>query len=171
MIWVNIIAILILIFSFIGGLKEGAVKQFANLLALFIAIPLAGLSYHLLSTVLAFLPGTNWENFFGFFITLAIFSALLQLLFLLPRKIAQKIWKKGMLFRLLGGGLNILNTGMSMVVFALALGTYPIIDWLARVVVNAGMVTWLVNTLGFVQALLPEEFHGAAALILIGIGG
>ena len=171
MIWVNIIAIIILIFSFIGGLKEGAVKQFANLLALFIAIPLAGLSYHLLSTVLAFLPGTNWENFIGFFVALAVFSVILQLLFLVPRKIAQKIWKKGTLFRLLGGGLNILNAGIGMVVFTLALGTYPIIDWLARVVLNASVVMWLVNTLSFIQAMLPEEFHGAAALILIGIGG
>jgi len=166
MIWVNIIAILILIFSFIGGLKEGAVKQFVNLLAIIIALPLAGLSYHLPATVLAFLPGTKWENFVGFFVTLAVFSVILQLLFLVPRKIVQIIWKKGMLFRLLGGGLNVLNAGIGMVVFALALGTYPIIDWLARVVVNAGAVTWLVNSLGFIQAMLPADFQHAATLIL-----
>ena len=78
MLWVNIIAIIILFFSFIGGLKEGAVKQFVNLLAAIIAIPLAGLSYHLLATVLAFLPGTNWENFIGFFVALAVFIAMVN---------------------------------------------------------------------------------------------
>ena len=166
MLWVNIIVIIILFFSFIGGLKEGAVKQFVNLLAIIIALPLAGLSYHLLATILAFLPGTKWENFVGFFVTLALISVILQLLFLVPRKIAQKIWKKGMLFRLLGGGLNILNAGIGMVVFALALGSYPVIDWLAQAIVNASVVVWLVNSLGFVQTMLPEEFQGAATLIL-----
>ena len=85
----------------------------------------------------------------------------------MPRKIAQKIWKKGILFRLLGGGLSILNAGIGMVVFALALGSYPIIDWLAQAVVNAGVVIWLINTLGFVQSMLPAEFQNATTLTLI----
>ena len=57
---VDIIVIIILILSFVGGLKDGAVKSFFSLLALVIAIPLTGLSYRLLATILSFLPGTNW---------------------------------------------------------------------------------------------------------------
>ena len=47
--WVSIIAIIILILSFLGGMKDGAVKTFSSLVALIIAIPLAGLSYRLIA--------------------------------------------------------------------------------------------------------------------------
>ena len=157
--WFDIIVIIILVLSFLGGLKEGAVKTFFSLVALIIAIPLAGLSYHLIATLLSFLPGTNWENFFGFFITMAIISVILHFIFFLPRKIIQKIWKKGMLFRLLGGALNILGAIIGMVVFTLVLLAYPIFDWLERWVSSSGILASLVDAFGFVQSMLPEVFR------------
>jgi uncharacterized membrane protein required for colicin V production len=156
---IDIFVIIILILSFIGGLKDGAVKSFFSLLALIIAIPLAGLSYRLLATLLSFLPGINWENFIGFFITFGIIIAILHLIFLLPRKIIQKIWKKGCLFRLLGGFLNTFGAGIGMVVFTLLLRAYPIFDWLERWVSSSGVLMWLVKALGFVQSMLPELFQ------------
>ena len=157
--WFDIIVIIILILSFFGGMKEGAVKNFFSLVALLIAIPLAGLSYHLIATLLSFLPGTNWENFFGFFITMGIISVILHLIFLLPRKIIQKIWKKGILFRLLGGVLNIFGAGIGMAVFTLVLRAYPIFDWLERWVSSSAILMWLVDKFGFVQAMLPEALQ------------
>jgi uncharacterized membrane protein required for colicin V production len=164
--WIfDVIAILALIASFIGGLKDGAVKTFFSLLALIIAIPLAGLSYHLLATVLSFLPGTNWENFLGFFITMVIIGIILHLIFLLPRKLIRKIWEKGCLFRLLGGVLNVFGTGIGLTVFAPVLRTYPIFDWLERWVINSGVMMWLVDKFGFVQSMLPEIFRQIATSV------
>jgi uncharacterized membrane protein required for colicin V production len=165
--WLDIIVIIILILTFIGGLKEGAVKSFFSLVALIIAIPLTGLSYHLISKILSFLPGTNWENFFGFFITMAIISVILHFIFSLPRKFLQKIWKKGCLFRLLGGILNVLGGSIGMTVFTLVLKVYPILDWLERWVSSSGILTWLVNSLGFIQSMLPEIFRKTSTLITI----
>lgn len=162
MIWVNIIAVLILIFSLLGGLKEGAVRQFFNLVVLLIAIPLTGLSYHLLANLLSFLPGENWENFVGFFIALAIISVILHLIALLPRKIVQKIWRKGLFFRLLGGALNVVNASIGMVVFTLVLLAYPIFEWLERWVAGSGVLMSLVNIFAFVQSILPQVFQSAA---------
>ena len=162
MIWVNLIAVLILIFSLVGGLREGAVRQFFNLLALIIAIPLTGLSYHLLTNLLSFLPGENWENFIGFYITLAIISVILHLIALLPRKIVQKIWRGGLLFRLLGGALNVVNASIGMVVFTLVLLAYPIFDWLERWVAGSGVLISMVNIFAFVQSMLPQVFQSAA---------
>ena len=164
---VSIFVIIILILSFIGGLKEGTVKNFFSLIALIIAIPLTGLSYHLIAAILSFLPGINWENFIGFWITIAIISAILHLVFLLPRKLIQKIWEKGCLFRLLGGILNVFNACIGLTVFALVLRTYPIFDWLATVVANSGVLIWLVAKLGFVQSMLPEIFHKTSTLVTI----
>ena len=165
MIWVNIIASLILLFSLIGGLKEGAVKQLFYLIALFIAIPVAGISYHLLANLLSFIPGENWENFLGFFIMLALISVILYFVFLLPRRFAQKVWKKGLLFRLIGAALNIFNAAIGMVVFTLVLGAYPIFGWLEQAVTGSGILTWLVVHLSFVQAMLPEVFRQAATMV------
>ena len=169
MILVDIIAVIILILSLLGGLKEGAVKHFFNLLVLIIAIPLAGFCYHLIAIVLSFLPGENWENFVGFFIALALISVILHFVVLLPRKIIQKLWKRGLFFRLLGGALNIVNAGIGLTVLTLAVGAYPIFDWLERAVANSGILMWLVETMGFVRAMLPAAFQDAATLMVAGL--
>ena len=169
MILVDILAVIILIFSFLGGLKEGAVKHFSNLIVLIVAILVAGHYYHLIAIILSFLPGANWENFVGFFIALVLVSVILHFIFLLPRKIVQKVWRKGALFRLLGGALNIVSASMGMAVFALAVGAYPIFGWLERAVVGSGVLTWLVEHLNFVQAMLPEAFQSAATLMVAGL--
>ncbi|MFQ5996537.1 MAG: CvpA family protein [Dehalococcoidales bacterium] len=168
MIWVSIIAVIILILSFFGGFREGAVKQLFNLVILIIAIPLTGLSYHLIAALFSFLPGENWENFFGFFITLAIISVILHFIALLPRKIVQKLWRRGLFFRLIGGALNVLNASIGMVVFTLALLAYPIFDWLERWVAGSSVLASLVEIFGFVQAMLPEVFQHAATLAVAG---
>ena len=71
--WVNLIAIIVLVASFFSGMKEGAVKSFFSLVGLIISIPLAGLSYHLLTGVLTFLP-KPWDGFIGFLATMGIIS-------------------------------------------------------------------------------------------------
>lgn len=165
MIWVSIIAVIILILSFFGGLKEGAVKQFFNLVVLLIAIPLAGFSYRLLAALLSFLPGENWENFFGFLIALALISVILHFIALLPRRIIQKIWKRGLFFRLLGGVLNVIHASLFLVVFTLILLAYPIFDWLERAVAGSAVLASLVEIFGFVQSMLPEVFQSAAMTV------
>ena len=168
MIWVNILAVIILILSFFGGLREGAVKQSFSLLVLIIAIPLAGISYRLLAIILSFLPGENWENFVGFFIALVLISVILHFIVFLPRRLVQKIWRRGLFFRLLGGVLNAINASIFLVVFTLALLAYPIFNWLERAVANSGVLMGLVNMFGFIQAMLPEAFRGAAGLMVAG---
>ena len=164
MIWVNILAGLILFFSFIGGLRDGAVKSFFSLIALLIAIPLTGISYRLLANILSFLPGESWENFIGFFVTLALISIILYFVFLLPRRLIQKTWNKGVPFRLVGGALNIFNSAIGIAFFALLVRAYPVFGWLKQAVMDSSILTWLVVNLSFVQTMLPEVFQDAVVL-------
>ena len=164
--WVDIVVIIILCLSLFGGLKEGAVKQFFSLLILFIAIPLTGQLYYLLATALSFIPGTNWENFIGFFITLAIISVIFHFIFLIPRNFTAKVWKKGLVFRILGGAFNAFGACIGFAVFTLVLGAYPVIDFAARAVADSGVLMWLAEHLSFVQAMLPEVFRNAAGLVV-----
>ena len=162
---VSLFVLFILLVSVFAGLKEGAVRHFFNLVAVLVAIYIAGLAYHLISGLISFLPGENWGDFIGFFITFAIVTALMHLAFLLPRRIIQKIWKRGLIYRLLGGALNAVNASIGLVVFALALFAFPIFDWLARWVAGSSVMSSLVNVFGFIQALLPEVFRAAATVV------
>ncbi len=162
---VSLFVIFILLVSVFAGLKEGAVKHFFNLVAVLIAIFIAGLLYHLIAGLLSFLPGENWENFISFFIAFGIVVAILHLAFLLPRRIINKIWKRGLLYRLLGGALSAVNASIGLVVLALAMNAFPIFDWLARWVTGSSVMASLVNIFGFIQVLLPEVFRAAATVV------
>jgi uncharacterized membrane protein required for colicin V production len=164
MIWVSIIASLVLLFSIFGGMREGAVRQFFSLIALLVAIPVAGVSYQVLAGLLSFIPGENWENFISFFIMMAVVSVALYFVFLLPSRFLQKAWKDRVLFWVIGAVFSIFNAAIGMVVFALVLDAYPIFDWLERAVSGSGVLNWLVSHMSFIQAVLPEVFRQAATM-------
>lgn len=156
MVIINIIAILILFFSFVGGFIQGAVKSFFSLLALVIAIPIAGFFYPSMANLLSFLHSQNWSNFIGFFIILALTSIVLHFIFYLPRKLLEKIEVKGILWRSIGGILNLVGSAIGLVVFASVISAYPVWSWLQESFAGSGVITWLVSNLGFVQHLLPQ---------------
>ena len=165
MIWVNFFAVLVLFLSFIGGIKDGVVKSLFSLIAFIIAIPLTGVSYHLLANILSFLPGENWENFIGFFITLALISVILHFIFFLPRTLMQKAWNKGGFFRILGGAINAFNSAIGLAVFTLVFLTYPFWRWLELAISNSGVLNWLTKHLSFIESLLPLVFQNTSNII------
>jgi uncharacterized membrane protein required for colicin V production len=167
---VSLFVLFVLIASVFAGLKEGAVKHFFNLVAVLIAIFIGGLYYHLIARLLSFIPGENWESFIGYFIAFAIVVVIFQLAALLPRKIINKIWKRGLLYRLLGGAMNVVNAAIGLTLFALVLNAFPIFDWLARWVAGSSVIASLVNIFGFIQVLLPEEFRVSALTVLNSLG-
>ena len=156
---ISLIIVIVFILSFFGGLKEGAVKNFFGLLGLLIAIPLSGLYYKLMAGFLSFLPGDNWENFFGFYIVLTILVVIFTLIFMVPRRIIRTIWGKGLLYRLIGGVIGVFYGAVAITLFALVTFTYPVFDFLARWLAGSGVIEWLVDTFSFVQSMLPEVFE------------
>ena len=166
MIVVSIIAALILFFSIIGGIRDGAVKQFFTLLSTLIAIPVAGLSYQVLAVWLSFIPGSNWENFIAFFVMMAVVSIILYFVFIIPGRFFKKSWDVGVAFAVLGAVFSLVNVAIGIVVFALVLRAYPIIDWLASAVGGSAVVNWLVSLLGFIQGVLPEALQQASVVLL-----
>ena len=161
MIWVDVIAALILIFSFIGGLKEGAVKSFFALVAMFISIPVTGFLYGYIVDILFFIPSEVWRNFIGFFGAFIIISIILAIIFLIPRNLLGGLWDKGVLSPLLGGLFSLIGAGISLVLLRIVVHTFPIFDWLDYVLVNSSVVSWLTTYLDFIRLMLPEVFwHG-----------
>ncbi len=167
---ISIIVVIVLGLSFFGGLKEGAVKNFFSFASLLIAIPLSGLYYGIVAGWLSFLPGENWENFLGFYIVLTIIVVILGLVFMIPRRIIQKIWGKGLFNRLIGGVIGLVYGGVAITLFTLVIFTYPVFGFLAQWFAGSGVLAWLVENLAFVQAMLPEVFEKTAGLFTMALG-
>lgn len=159
--WVDVIVILILIFSFVGGIRAGAVNTLFSLLATIIAITITGALYGFVASWLAFLPGENWENFFGFLITLAVVSVILAVLFLLPRHIIKAIWSGGFLSGIIGGIFGVVNSAIGLFIFVLLIQTYPFLEWLRTIVTESTILTSIMVYLDFMRLLLPEAFRSS----------
>jgi uncharacterized membrane protein required for colicin V production len=69
---IDVIVALILIFSFLGGLKDGAVKEFIGLLAFVVALPLSGLLIGVVSGWLSFVADGTWRSLLSFLLTMGI---------------------------------------------------------------------------------------------------
>ncbi len=166
MVLVDIIIVIILIFAFIGGIVEGAIKSFFRLLGFIIALPLTMFLYPMLANILSFLPGQNWENFISFIIIVSVLSTIFYLIFFIPRKLIEKIWIKIDILRLIGGCLNLLNSAIGFVVLTLLIQTYPIMGWLEDIVTQSSVLTWLVTHLQFIQVLVPGLFNNVPARVI-----
>ena len=162
--WVDILVVIIFALSFFGGLKEGAVKKFFELIITLITIGVAGRVYHIPAGFLSFLPGPDWENFIGFFITMGIVAAILHIIILVPGKLIDKVWHGGPLFRFSGSAMALLNTAIGFTLFLLLLRAYPVIDWLVENVADSSILMWLLDNFIFVQMMLPEAFQHSTTI-------
>jgi len=145
---IDLIVALILVLSFLGGLKEGAVKEFIGLLAFVIALAFTGAFFVYVLGWVGFMPDYLWRSFLTFLITMGIIVIVLHLAFLPLRFLLDKIWPGGFLWNALGGIFGLINTGLGLTLMVVVLSLYPVFtglnDWLAA----SKILSWLVNTLG-----------------------
>jgi uncharacterized membrane protein required for colicin V production len=164
--WVDIIIFLILIFSFAGGIKEGAIKGMLSFLSLIIAIPVTGATSWWFTSVLNFIDDAVWQNFLGFLGTFVIISIVLGILLWLPRHFFEKFWDGGCIFGFAGGVFAAADAAVSITLLSMLIHTYPIFDWLDFALTNSVAVSWLVSNLGFIKLMLPQLSIGSSQLVL-----
>ncbi|MGA2368802.1 MAG: CvpA family protein, partial [Dehalococcoidia bacterium] len=97
----DIIVALILIFSLIGGLRQGAVKEIFGLAAFVIALLLTGLFIGYVTGWLSFIGIVTWRNFLAFLLTMGLILFAMFLIFWIPRYFIAKIWDGGFIWSLL----------------------------------------------------------------------
>ncbi|MCX6002401.1 MAG: CvpA family protein, partial [Chloroflexi bacterium] len=109
---IDLIVALVLVFSLIGGLKQGAVKEFFGLLAFIVALSLTGAFTAYVWAWMSFATDHLWRAFFTFLVTMGIILIVLHLVFLLPRNLLDRIWNGGFIWNVLGGIFGLLNTAL-----------------------------------------------------------
>ncbi|MDD5311980.1 MAG: CvpA family protein [Dehalococcoidia bacterium] len=158
-IFVDFIVALILIFSFIGGLKEGAVKEFFSLIALIIALPLAGFFYGYLSSWLTFMQDSDWRNIIAFLLMTGIITVILIFIFILPRHLLDKIWSGGCIWSIAGGLIGLVNSAVGLVVLVTLVEANPNAGWARDITLASNILNWLISNLNPVVQLLPEALR------------
>jgi uncharacterized membrane protein required for colicin V production len=167
MVWIDIIAVLILIFSFAGGLKEGAIRSLLSLISIIITIPITGITYYYMASVFSFMGNSNWSNFLGFFSTFIIISIIFGILLWLPRRFFEKFWNGGCIFSFLGGLFSMIGAAISMALLTIVVNAFPIFDWLQFALNSSTIITWLTGTMSFIQWMLPVIYKTPQFIALI----
>ena len=160
---VEVIVTILLVFSFIGGMFAGAVKAFFSFLALILSVLIAALCFQYLAAVLGFFSTGYWQGFFGFFIILLVVKIIFEILLFLPRQFIKAIWRKGILYRLLGGFFGLVETSLFLAVVALLIQTFPFWTFLEDAVNSSVTLEWLITKLGLVHWLLLGTLENARA--------
>jgi uncharacterized membrane protein required for colicin V production len=151
----DIIVVLVLIFSFIGGLRGGAIKEFCGLVAFIIALPLVGVFIGYISPWFNIVGDANWRAFLSFLVTMGIIILILYLLFWIPRHLLEKIWNGGFFWSLLGGIFGALNSALGLVLLVTLLDIYPLLGSFDSALNMSPVLNWLVGSFGaFILSLM-----------------
>jgi len=145
---IDIIMALILVFSFLGGLKQGASKELCGLLAFIVALSITGAFTTYVFVWMSFASDHLWRSLLTFMITMCIIMIIMHLVLLLPRHLLDKMWSGGFIWSVLGGVFGAINSALGLVLMVLLLGIYPVFDWLNDLLAASGILDWLVSISG-----------------------
>ena len=153
--WLDIVLLVIMVISAVGGFITGLIKAIFSLVGLILGVVLAGRFYINLAGVLSFLPGSNTPRIVAFIIILLVVMLIFALLGNILTKVISAI-KLGWLNRLGGGVFGIFEGA----ILAAALLTI----WIkvadpGDVVSNSKIAVVLLDKLPFIFGLLPSEFN------------
>jgi uncharacterized membrane protein required for colicin V production len=152
---IDIIIALVLIFSFIGGLRGGAVKEFLGLVGFIIALPLTGMFAGFVSGWFYFINDANWRSFIVFLVAMGIIVLILHIVFWIPRNLMEKIWNGGFFWSLLGGIFSTMNSALGLVLLVILMDSYPILGSFESLLNASHLLNWLVGTFGaFIMSLM-----------------
>lgn len=145
---IDLIVALVLVFSFLGGLKEGAVRGFFGLLAFIIALSLTGAFTAYFLGWMSFVPDHLWRAFFTFLVTMGIITIILHLVLMLPRHLLDKVWNGGFIWNALGGIFGVVNSALGLVLMVILFDIYPVLNWLSDLLTASNVLNWLVSSFG-----------------------
>jgi uncharacterized membrane protein required for colicin V production len=156
---IDIIVTLILIFSFIGGLRQGAVRESLNLLALIIGLALTGMLAGTATSWFVFVWDATWRNLFSYVVTFLLIMIVLGLLTWPLRALLEKGWSGGALWSLMGGLIALVGSAIGLVVIVMLFRAYPVFPWLNSIFASSQILNWLVSTIGAALSVLPGPLH------------
>jgi membrane protein required for colicin V production len=152
--WLDIVIIVLLLISAVGGFANGLIKSVFSLVGLIVGVVVAGRYYLGLSSLLGFIPNENIARIIAFliiFLVIIIIAAVLGVV--LTRLVST----------LLLGWLNRLGGAVFGVIMSAIFIAAILVIWIKylggnSVISGSAITRMLVDGLPLVLALLPKEF-------------
>jgi membrane protein required for colicin V production len=144
----DIIVALILVFSFIGGFREGAPREIAGLTAFILGLIFTYFFVGSVAGWLSFVSDDTWRSLFSFLLTLGIIIVILYLLLWIPRKFLEKVWTDGIIWSLMGGVLGLFSGMLGLALFIKLSNFYEVWPWLNQVLASSRILSLIDSMLG-----------------------
>jgi membrane protein required for colicin V production len=153
--WLDIIVIILLIISAIGGLASGLIKSVLSLVGLIVGILVAGHFYATLAGYLTFIPNESGARIFSFILIVLVFILIAALLGVMLTKVVSAI-SLGWLNRLGGAAFGVI---LGAIFIAAILSLWIKYTGSSNSIASSLLGPFLVDRLPLVLALLPAEFN------------
>jgi uncharacterized membrane protein required for colicin V production len=147
---------LLFLLTLFTGYREGLVKSTSSLISSLLGFFFAGKTYSVMAGVLSFLPGTEWQNFIGFFVVALFFDVVIGLILIPARAWYDRKTEKGFSKNLAGSLIGVINLALGLTVFALAVKVYPLTGLLEEVVNESSVFKELTGNFGFLRLLMSD---------------
>lgn len=152
--WLDIVIIVLLVASVIGGIFNGLIKTLFGLAGLIVGVVLAGRFYGSLADFMGFISNENAARVVAFIVIFACVCILAGILGLLLTKFVSAI-TLGWINRLLGGLFGLLTGSILIGAILVILVKYA---GISDIVAESALGTFLADKLPIVLGLLPGEF-------------
>ena len=152
--WLDVVIIVVLVISTLGGFKNGIIKSVLSLAGLIVGIVVAGRYYASFSQYLTFISSPTWANVAAFtiiFIGIMVIAALLARLLESAASAIMMGWANRLVGAILGFILGAMFCGAILAVWVKYIST-------PGVVTQSQVAPILLSTFPKVLALLPQDF-------------
>ena len=151
--WLDILIIVTLVVSFIGGLGTGLLRGVMSLAGLIVGIILAGKYYPTVAGWLGFIPSEDIANVVGFILILSLVMIIAGILGQILKSVASAIML-GWLDRLGGAVLGLFMGFISWSIFLALWAKFFGGDWIA----HSALAQVMLDKFPLILSFLPTEF-------------
>ncbi|MDP2917535.1 MAG: CvpA family protein [Dehalococcoidia bacterium] len=152
--WLDIVIIIILVISVIGGLRSGLIRSVLSLAGLIIGVVLAGRFYTALAERLFFVPQDGIAKVVAFIIILVVVMVVAAILGAIITRAASAL-VLGWLNHLGGGAFGLIMSG---IVIAALLAVWVKFMGMSGPIKGSTIAPLLLDRFPLVLSLLPEDF-------------
>lgn len=151
--WLDIVIVIYLVISIVGGLTQGLIRSALSLVGLIVGIVVASHYYQQFGKILAFIPNQDAANIIAFIIILGAVVAIASLIGVMLRSLIKAImlgWvdrAAGAVFGLFMGGLTV------AAILAVIMKLAP-----TNIIVESRLAGFFLEKFPVVLSFLPSEF-------------
>jgi membrane protein required for colicin V production len=151
--WIDIIIVVYLVISVVGGAFQGLIRSVFSVMGIIIGVVLASNFYQQLGGVLGFIPNTTVANVVAFVIIVGVVMVIAAIVGSALRSVVKAVhlgWADGMGGAVFGLAMGAISAAALLAVIVKLTGS--------ELITHSALSRFLLDKFPFVLGLLPSEF-------------